>query len=175
MNEPVYAKANINKTFIDAPIATVWSTLVATDKALPFFFGSICQTKDGLKVGAKYRMVHTNNKLAMVVGEVLSFDPPHLYSHTFQMTNIDEPPCKVAYELVEKEGGTEFSLTIENAIEGGKLIKEMVSGQGFIGDNLKAVCETGKPAFSGRMVGLLGPLFGLIAGKAQRIENWPLD
>ena len=47
MSEPQFAKANINRTFIKAPIDVVWSTLVATDKALPFFFGSICQTTDG--------------------------------------------------------------------------------------------------------------------------------
>ncbi len=175
MSEPKYAKTNINRTFIKAPIDTVWSTLVATDKALPFFFGSICQTRGGLKPGAQYRMVHPNKKVAMVVGEVIAFDPPHLYSHTFQMTNIDEPPCKVTYALVEKDGGTEFSLTIENAIEGGKLIKEMAGAQGFIGSNLKALCETGKPAFTGRMVRLLGPIFGLLAKKSQRIEHWPLS
>ncbi|MEL6505436.1 MAG: SRPBCC domain-containing protein [Pseudomonadota bacterium] len=174
MTDPKFAKAHIHRTFIKAPIETVWSTLVATDKSLPFFFGSICQTKDGLKPGTRYRMVSPNNKLAMVVGEVLAFDPPRLYSHTFQMTNIDEPPCKVTYTLVEKDGGTEFSLTIEDAIEGGKLHKEMVGAQTFIGGNLKALCETGKPAFSGRMVGLLSPVFGLFAKKQQRIENWPL-
>lgn len=174
MSEPTYAKANINRTFIKAPIDTVWSTLVATDKALPFFFGSICQTKDGLKPGAHYRMVHPNKKVAMVVGEVIAFDPPHIYAHTFQMTNIDEPPCKVTYALVEKDGGTEFTLTIENAIEGGKLIKEMAGAQGFIGSNLKALCETGSPAFTGRMVGVLSPIFGLLAKSSQRIEHWPL-
>lgn len=129
----------------------------------------------GLKPGARYRMVHPNQKVAMVVGEVLAFEPPHLYAHTFQMTNIDEPPCKVTYELTEKDGGTEFCLTIENALEGGKLIKEMASSQGFIGGNLKSICETGKPAFSGRMVGLLGPIFGWLAKKEQKVENWPLD
>ncbi|NNJ67432.1 MAG: hypothetical protein HKP54_05280 [Boseongicola sp.] len=174
MTEPVFAKANINRTFIKAPIETVWSTLVATDKALPFFFGSMCQTTDGLKPGASYRMVNPNKKIAMVVGEVIAFEPPRLYAHTFQMTNIDEPPCKVTYELVEKDGGTEFSLIIENAVEGGKLIKEMVSAQAFIGGNLKALCETGRPAFSGRMVGVLSPIFGMLAKKQQRIENWPL-
>ena len=175
MTEPAYAKTNINRTFIKAPIETVWSTLVVTDKALPFFFGSICQTKDGLKPGVRYRMVHPNGKVAMVVGEVVAFDPPRLYAHTFQMTNIDEPPCKVTYELVEKDGGTEFSLIIENALEGGKLIKEMAGAQGFIGSNLKALCETGKPAFTGRMVGLLAPVFGMLAKKPQHIDNWPLD
>lgn len=175
MSEPTYAKTNVNRTFIKAPIDTVWSTLVATDKALPFFFGSICQTTDGLKPGAKYRMVHPNKKVAMVVGEVIAFNPPHIYAHTFQMTNIDEPPCKVTYSLIEKDGGTEFSLTIENAIEGGKLVKEMVGAQGFIAANLKAICETGNPAFTGRMVGILGPIFGLLAKKSQRIEHWPLN
>ncbi len=174
MTEPTYAKRNINRTFIKAPIETVWSTLVATDKALPFFFGSICQTKNGLQPGASYRMVHPNKKIAMVVGEVIAFEPPRIYSHTFQMTNIDEPPCKVTYELVEKDGGTEFSLTIENAIEGGKLIKEMAGAQGFIGSNLKAICESGRPALTGRLVGVLGPVIGMLAKKSQRVENWPL-
>ena len=78
MSEPQFAKANINRTFIKAPIDVVWSTLVATDKALPFFFDSICQTTDGLKAGARYRMVHPNKKVAMVVGEVIAFNPPHI-------------------------------------------------------------------------------------------------
>lgn len=169
------APRQITRTFINAPIETVWSTLVATDKPLPFFFGAICQTKDGLKPGAKMRMAHPNGKIAMVVGEVTAFEPPHLYAHTFQMTNIDEPPCKVTYQLTEKDGGTEFELIIDDAIEGSKLLKEMTSGQGFISANLKAVAETGKPAFSGKMVTLLGPIFGLLAKQKQRIEHWPLD
>ncbi len=174
MSEPEFSKAMHNHSFINAPIETVWSTLVATDAPLPFFFGAICQTPER-KVGAKLRMVHPNGKIVMVVGEVLEFDPPNRYAHTFQMTNIDEPPCKVTYVLSEKNGGTEFDLIIENAVVGSKLLKEMKGAQGFIAGNLKALCETGRPAFSGRMVGLLGPIFGLLAKKSQRIENWPLE
>ena len=37
------------KVTINAPIETVWNTLVKTDEVLPFFFGAVCQTKDGLK------------------------------------------------------------------------------------------------------------------------------
>jgi len=152
MNDTSYEKALINRTFINAPIETVWSTLVATDKSLPFFFGSVCQTKNGLVKGEKMRMVHPNGKVAMVVGEVLEFDPPHCYSHTFQMTNIDEPGCKVTYRLSKKDDGTEFELTIE----------------------IKSIVETGSPAFSGKMVGLLSPVFGVFAKKSQRIEHWPI-
>ena len=75
---------------------------MATDQPLPFFFGAICDTKDGLTLGEKMRMVHLNGKIAMVVGEVLAFEPPHRYAHKFQMTNIDEPPCVVTYELIKK-------------------------------------------------------------------------
>lgn len=169
------APKSISRTFINAPIETVWATLVATDKPLPFFFGAVCQTTDGLHQGAKMRMVNPNGKIAMVVGEVLAFDPPYRYAHTFQMTNLDDAPCVVTYELVEKDSGTEFSLIITDAIEGSKLHKEMLSAQGFIASNLKALAETGKPAFTGRMVGVLGPVMAFFAKKQQRIENWPLS
>ncbi len=172
---PKFAEKSINRTFINAPIETVWSTLVATDKALPFFFGSICETKNGLKKGAKMRMVHPNRKMAMIVGEVLEFQPPMLYSHTFKMTNLEDEPCIVTYKLREKDGGTEFDLIIENAIVGSKLLKEMLGAQGFISNNLKAIAETGKPAFSGKMVGLFSPLMAWIAKPKQKIEHWPLN
>lgn len=168
------APKSITSTFIEAPIETVWSTLVATDVPLPFFFGSVCQTVDGLRPGAKMRMVNPNGKVAMVVGEVLEFDPPHRYAHTFQMTNIDEPPCVVTYALRAKDGGTEFDLIITEAVEGSKLRKEMLGAQGFISSNLKALAETGKPAFTGRLVLLMAPVMAMVAKKSQRIEHWPL-
>lgn len=162
------------RTMIAAPIEVVWNTLVKTDEALPFFFGGVCDTKDGLKPGAKMRMIHPSGKMVMVVGQVLVFDPPHRYSHTFQMTNIDEPPATITYELNEIEGGTQFDLVIENAVAGSKLEKQMVGGQKYISQNLKALVETGKPAFSGRMLMLMSPLLPLFAPKGQRTRNWPL-
>ena len=120
------------------------------------------------------RMVNPNGKVAMVAGEVLAFEPPHRYAHTFQMTNIDEPPCTVTYELREKDGGTEFDLIITEMIAGSELRKQMLGAQGFIASNLKAQAEAGKPAFTGRMVVLMSPIMGMIGKKSQRIENWPL-
>ena len=173
-NDLAYAEKSINRTFINAPVETVWSTLVATDKPLPFFFGSVCDTKDGLKKGAKMRMLHPNGKIAMIVGDVLEFEPPYRYSHTFKMTNLQDDPCTVTYELREKDGGTEFDLIIENAIEGSKLHKEMLGAQGFISKNLKAMAETGKPAFTGKLVSLMSPMMALIAKSEQKVEHWPL-
>ncbi len=169
-----YAEKIINRTFINAPIETVWAILVATDRPLPFFFGNSCQTKDGLKKGANMRMLHPNGKVVMVFGEVLAFEPPHLYSHTFKMTNLDDPACTVTYELREKDAGTEFDLIIDNAIVGSKLLKEMKSAQGFISSNLKSMAETGKPAFTGKMVKVLSPIFGMLAKKRQNVAHWEL-
>lgn len=173
-NKPKYAGKSIYRTFINAPIETVWSTLVVTDKPLPFFFGSICETTDGLKQGAKMRMVHPNRKIALIVGEVLVFEPPTRYSHTFKMTNLEDEPCTVSYELIEKEGGTEFDLVIENAIAGSKLHKEMLGAQGFISSNIQAMAETGKPAFTGKLVGWMAPIMAWRANAKQNIEHWPL-
>lgn len=168
-------RSHRNSTLIEAPIDVVWNTLVKTDEALPFFFGAICETRGGLTPGGRMRMVHPSGKLAMVVGEVLVFEPPHRYAHTFRMTNIDEPPATVTYELTEVEGGTQFDLIIDDAVPGSKLEKEMVGAQKFIASNLKAYAETGRAAFTGRMIGLMSPLLPLIAPKSQRIEHWPLD
>jgi uncharacterized protein YndB with AHSA1/START domain len=147
---------------------------VKTDEALPFFFGSICETKDGMRAGVNYRMVSANRKVAMVVGEVLRFEPPYVYAHAFTMTNIDEPPVTVTYTLSETSEGTQFELRIDDMVPGSKLAKEMKSSQGFITSNLKALCETGKPAFTGRMVGLLGPIFTRFAKASQNVAHWPL-
>lgn len=172
---PKYAEISVHRTFIEAPIDTVWSILVATDKPLPFFFGAICDTANGLKPGARMRMVHPNRKIAMVVGEVLAFEPPYRYSHTFKMTNLKDDPCQVTYELREKDGGTEFDLIIEGAIEGSDLHKQMIGAQDFIAKNLKSLAEKGKPAFSGTMVTVMSPIVALMSKKEQRIENWPLE
>lgn len=120
------------------------------------------------------RMLHPNGKVVMVFGEVLAFEPPHLYSHTFKMTNLDDPACTVTYELREKDAGTEFDLIIDNAIVGSKLLKEMKSAQGFISSNLKSMAETGKPAFTGKMVKVLSPIFGMLAKKRQNVAHWEL-
>ena len=169
------AEKQIYKTVINAPIETVWNTLVKTDEVLPFFFGSVCQTKDGLKTGRKMRMVSPDKKFAAVVGEVLEFSPPHRYAHTMAFTQYEgEAPATVTYELKEVPGGTEFSLITTNVPAGTKTEKSMAQGGPFIVDNLKALVETGKPKFSGAMVMAMSPLMGFMTPKVCRIENWPL-
>jgi len=160
---------------IDAPVETVWSTLVKTDAVLPFFFGAVCDTEGGLSAGAPMRMVTADRKNASVVGRVLEFAPPHRYSHTMGFTAYDEEPATVSYML--KEVGpkrTEFTLELTRLPAASpKTGKSMAQGGKFIVENLKALVETGQPAFSGRMVGVVNALTGWMTPKACRIENWP--
>jgi len=164
----------IYRVIIDAPIETVWNELVKTDEVLPFFFGAVCHTT-GLKPGAPMAMQSKDGRYTSVVGEVISFEPPYRYAHSFKFTQYDDPPCTVSYELKAVSGGTEFTLTTENVRTGTKTGKSMAQGGPFITGNLKALVETGSPLFSGRMVTLLGPVMGIFTSNSCRSEHWSLD
>lgn len=169
-----YAAKAIYKVLIHAPIETVWSELVKTNSPLPFFFGSVCDTP-GLEPGAPIRMRSPNGKYTSVVGDVLEFEPPNRYAHTFRFTNLDDPPCKVTYVLKETPEGVEFSLITENVIEGTKTEKSMKQGGAFITQNLKSIAETGKPTFGGRMILMMIGVMTPLSPKSTRSENWPMD
>lgn len=167
-----YGERQIWRVTINAPIETVWSTLVRTDTVLPFIFGAVCETQAGLQPGTMMRMVSRDRKTALAVGKVLEFNPPYRYSHTMSFTRVEgEQPARTTYELKEVPGGTELTL-ISDAIPGTKTGR-MVKGGPFIVNNLKRFVETGKPAFSGALVTALGPLTSFMAPGISRIENWP--
>ncbi len=169
------AEKAVYRVHINAPIEKVWSELVKTDEVLPFFFGAVCNTEDGLKVGAKIAMRTKDDKYTSVVGEVLEFDPPYRYSHTLKFTNMDDPYSTVIYELSEKDGGVEFSLTTLNVPAGTKTEKSMAQGSPFIINTLKALCETGRPTLSGRlMLGMIS-LMTPFTPKECLSKNWPYE
>lgn len=165
-------KTAVFRVLINAPIDKVWAELTRTEVILPFFFNATCDTPT-LKEGAPVRMRTGNGKYTSVVGDVLEFDPPNRYRHTFQFTNLDDPPCEVCYDLREVDGQTELTLTNINVPAGTKTEQYMTQGGTFITQNLKALVETGKPTMSGRfalfMIGLMAPF----SPKRCRSENWP--
>ena len=158
---------------IRAPIERVWAELTRADTVLPFFFNGVCKTP-GLAVNAPIRIQSKDGKYTSVVGDVLEFDPPYRYAHTFKFTNLDDPPCIVRYVLKETDEGTEFTLINENVPAGTKTEKYMTSGGAFITQNLKALIETGKPTFSGRFALFMMKLFEPFTPKKCLSENWRL-
>ena len=164
---------NMFRVVIRAPIDQVWAELTRTDAVLPFFFNNRCETT-GLKIGAPIRMRSKDGKYTGVVGDVLEFDPPHRYAHTFRFTNLDDPACTVRYRLREVPEGTEFTLINEGVPADTATEKYMTQGGKFITENLKALIETGKPTLSGRFALFMMGLFAPFTPKQSRSENWPL-
>lgn len=173
MSEKDYVDRAVYKVLIDAPIETVWSELVNTTAPRPFFYDSRWDTP-GIAPGAPYRMISRNGKIVAVVGEILEMDPPRRLVTTFRLTNLDDPPSRVTYELKEAPGGVEFSLITENIPAGSKSEKSMAEGSKFIVENFKAYIETGKLTFPARTMMAMMGLMGFMAPKSMSADNWPL-
>lgn len=164
---------SVFKVFIKGTIQAVWHEITQRDRPQPCMFNSRLDT-DGLRPGGQIRMRTPSGKFTGVVGEVIEFDPPRRYGHTFRFTNLNDPECKVFYDLKEVPGGVEFTMTLEEMPKGTKTEKQMSQGAKLIVNTLKSVVETGRPSFGTRLlfafIGLMEPF----SPKACRSENWPL-
>jgi uncharacterized protein YndB with AHSA1/START domain len=162
------------KVVIDAPIESVWQELTKKDGLCAHFFNSRLDTTE-LAVDAPVRMRSKDGKYTSVVGEVLEWEPPFVYSHSFKFTNLDDPYCKVTYRLKEVDGGTELRLINENVPANTKTAAYMEQGGTFITETLKAILETGKPPFKSRMILTIIGLTAFMTPAICKSENWPFD
>ena len=167
-------KKGVYSIVINAPIERVWREITKTDELINCFFGSWLDTP-GLQPGAPIRMRTPSKKYTGVVGEVLEFDPPNRFKHTFKFTQLDEAPVEVTYQLSETEGGTEVSLIHEHVIPGTKTQKYMDGGVKFILNTLKADAEDKPHSFNSRFILLMCRITEPLAKKIARSENWPFD
>lgn len=167
------AERAVFKVFIKGSIDAVWREITKTVSVQQCMFNMRLHTP-GLRPGAPIRMRSKSGKTTGVIGEVLEFDPPHRYSHTFKFTNFDDPPCKVTYELKEVAGGVEFLLIIDDLPKGTKTEKQMVIGGKLIVNTLKSIVETGRLPFGTKVLYTIFKATEPFAPKATRSENWPM-
>jgi uncharacterized protein YndB with AHSA1/START domain len=164
---------SVFKVFIKGTIAAVWREITKTDELQKGFFNMRLDT-NGLKPGGKMRMLSASGKYAGIVGDVLEFDPPHRYVHTFRFTRFEDPPCTITHELREVEGGVEYSMIIDGMQPGTKTAKQMKQGSNLIVNTVKRLVETGSPSFGVRMLYVLFKVLEPLSPKKTRAENWPL-
>ena len=158
---------------IRAPVRDVWREITRTDAPIACFFNSrMSLGPGGLAPGTKLAMRTPNGRMTGVVGEILEVVPLRRFSHTFQFTSMDDPPCRVTYELEEVPEGTRFTLTVSEAQEGSKSLKQMVQGSALICRTLKSVMETGRPSLGVRALFLIMAVAP--APKRCRSELWPV-
>lgn len=161
------------KVFIRGSADAVWREITKTDSLQGCMFNMRLVTP-GLAPGAPMQMRTKGGKFVGVVGEVLEYDPPRKYSHTFKFTQFDDPPCVVTFELNPVATGVEFTMTLSNLPPGTKTTKQMIGGGKLIVNTLKAIVETGRPKLGVR---LLYRLFGLLESRTPekcKVESWPL-
>lgn len=161
------------RIFIRGTLDAVWREITRTDAPQRCMFNMRLHT-DGLRPGGKIRMRTASGKYTGVVGEVLEFDPPRRYAHTFRFTSYDDPECKVIYDLREVADGVEFTLTLEDLPAGTRTAREMTRGATMIVNTLKAVVETGRPALGTRLLFVLFKIMEPFSPRRLRSENWPL-
>jgi len=158
---------------IQGSVDAVWKEITRTDAPIACFFNSQMHV-NSLSPGSSYAMRTPDGKYTGVVGEILEVIPGKRFSHTFKFTNFDDPPCKVICDLEEADGGTLFTLTIEDLPAGTKTAKDMTRGGTLIVNTLKAVIETGRPRFGIRMLYVLFKLMAPFSPKRCLSSNWPL-
>ena len=127
-----------------------------------------------LKPGSRICMRTPDGKFTGVVGDIIDFEPPHLFSHTFKFTNNDDPPCVVRYELKEIDGGTEFTLVTENVPPNTETEKYMSQGGDFIVATLKGHIE-GRLPMKSRFILFMCWATKPFTPKRCLSQNWPLE
>ena len=161
------------RVFIRGTIDAVWHEITRTYSPIPAFFNSQMHTTT-LAPGARIAMRTPNAKYTGVVGEVLEFDPPTRFVHTFRFTNYDDPECTMIFDLEEADGGVQFTLTIADLPVGTKSAKQMLQGGTLICNTLKSVIETGRPSRGTRMLLVLFKVMTPLSPKKCLSTNWPV-
>jgi uncharacterized protein YndB with AHSA1/START domain len=159
---------------IHGSIEDVWQEITRTDAPIAAFFNSRMHV-DRLAAGSKLAMRSPDGKYTGVVGEILEYDPPKRFAHTFKFTQYEDPPCTVIYDLEEVGGAVQFTLTVADRPLGTKTDKQMQQGGTMIVNTLKAVIETGKPAFGTRVLFGVFKLMAPLTPKKCLSEHWPVS
>ena len=125
--------------------------------------------------GRHIQMRTASGKKVMVVGEVIDYDPPRRFAHTFRFTQYDDPPCIVIYDLKPVAGGVEVTLTVENLPVGTPTAKSMARGSTTILETLKEVVENGRPKLSTRLMYAMFTRMEFVLPKRCDAQHWPLQ
>ncbi|KAA3605463.1 MAG: hypothetical protein DWQ01_19265 [Planctomycetota bacterium] len=163
----------IFEVLIRGKIEAVWREITKTGEAQGAIFNMVMHT-DGLKPGGQIRMRTQSGKYTGVVGEILEFDPPRRFAHTFRFTQYQDPPCKVIYELQEEGQQVRFRLIVEDMPLGTKTAKQMAQGGTMIVNTLKAIVENGKPPLKIRILYGFFKAMEPFSPASTKSEHWPL-
>ncbi len=163
----------VSKIVIAGSQQAIWRELTKRGEPQAAVFNAWLHAQ-ALTPGKTIQMRTASGDKVIVVGEVLEFDPPNRFAHTFRFTQYDDPPCTVIYELKPVAGGIEVSLIVDNLPIGTPTAKSMDSGSRSILETLKAVVEQGRPKFGTRVMYALFSKMEFMLPKRCDARHWPL-
>jgi Activator of Hsp90 ATPase homolog 1-like protein len=158
---------------INGSIDAVWRELTKQGEPQAAVFNAWLHAQT-LQIGEKMQMTTRGRTHVLVVGTIIAFDPPTRFAHTFKFTQHDEPECEVIYDLKQLPAGVECTLTVDRMPVGTKTAKSMQTGGTQIINTLKAVVETGKPAFGTRLLYAIFDKMSFVLPKKTKASNWPI-
>jgi uncharacterized protein YndB with AHSA1/START domain len=166
-------KRAVFRIVIDGPQETIFRELTRTDGLLPAIFNGRMHTQ-GLRPGARMQMRTASGDHVLVEGEVVEYDFPNRFAHLHRFTTLDDPVCKVTYELKRVAGGIEVTLAVDDMPVGTSTEKRMMKGGDFILRNLKAIVEKGRAPLGTRLLyAMFGALEFMLPART-RTAHWPL-
>lgn len=163
----------VSKIVIAGSQQAVWRELTKQGEPQAAVFNAWLHAQ-ALRPGASMQMRTASGGKVMVIGEVIEYEPPHRFVHTFRFTWYDDPPCIVAYELRPVEGGVEVTLTVDNMPVGTRTEKGMVGGAPLILRRLKDIVETGRPDLSTRLMYAVFSRTEFVLPRKCDARHWPL-
>jgi len=162
------------RIFIKADIQRVWRELTKTGEAQGAVFNAWLHSTGALRAGVPMQMRTGTGKHVIVDGSVEVFEPPFRFVHTHRFTQFDDPVCRVSYELKPVGEGVEVTLRVLGMPSGTKTARSMASGGTGILATLKAICETGRPAFGTRLMYWMFDHMEFVLPARTKSEHWPL-
>ena len=164
-------QTKVFKIRIRGSVDDVWREITKTNEVQGVMFNM--KLDSTLKVGERAHYLSPDGKYTGIVGEVLEFEPPHRYAHSFRFTNYEEPGCNVLHEVEEVgDGQVEYRMTCTEMVADTKTTKQMTRGGDMIAKNLKTIVETGKLPFGTRVLYGIFALTAPFSPKKTLTENW---
>jgi len=162
------------RIFIRADVQRVWRELTKQGEAQGAVFNVWLHSTGALRSGVPMQMRTGSGKHVIVDGSVEVFEPPYRFVHTHRFTQFDGPVCRVSYELKPVGDGVEVTLKVLGMPSGSKTAKSMGSGGTRILASLKAICETGRPAWGARLMYWMFAHLEFVLPARTKTEHWPL-